>query len=167
MLISLSISPIPSWAALHPLVIHFPITLLLLAPLFVVLAARGSREKQRAFLLSGLILMVVGTVSLYMAMGTGWAASGVVRRTPEITALLEKHQALAREAAITFSVATATFALILLITKFDIRASDITPLLPLTFIASYVVGLVLLIAAAHNGARLVHEFGVHAITTVR
>ena len=28
--------PVPNWSELHPLVIHFPIALLLVAPLFVI-----------------------------------------------------------------------------------------------------------------------------------
>lgn len=163
----LMLLPIPSWNTLHPLVIHFPIALLLIAPLFVVLAVRGSKEKQRTFLWSALILLALGTASLYLAIGTGKAASNLVPRTPEINAILEYHRTLARETAITFTVATAAFALILLISKFDIRASDLTPLLPLTFIVSYLIGVVLLIVAAHNGARLVHELGVHSINAIR
>jgi len=31
--------PIPNWDALHPLIIHFPIALLLIAPIFVVVGA--------------------------------------------------------------------------------------------------------------------------------
>ncbi len=159
--------PIPSWNTLHPLVIHFPIALLLIAPLFVVLAVRGSRDKQRIFLWSALILLALGTASLYMAMGTGKAASKLVARTPEINATLEYHRTLAKEAAITFTVVTATFALILLISKFDIRASDLTLLLPLSCIVSYLIGVVLLVVAAHNGARLVHQLGVRSINAIR
>ena len=32
--------PIPSWDGLHPLIVHFPIALLLVAPLLVVLGPR-------------------------------------------------------------------------------------------------------------------------------
>ena len=30
---------IPSWDALHPLIIHFPIALLLIAPIFIIVGA--------------------------------------------------------------------------------------------------------------------------------
>jgi uncharacterized membrane protein len=36
---------LPGWNALHPLVIHFPIVLLLIAPLFIVASFFLSKEK--------------------------------------------------------------------------------------------------------------------------
>ena len=33
----IQLPPIPGWYELHPLVVHFPIALLLIAPLFVLL----------------------------------------------------------------------------------------------------------------------------------
>jgi uncharacterized membrane protein len=67
--------PVPSWNGLHPLIVHFPIALLFVAPLFVILGAVLSPPKGRPFLVSALILMVVGTASILFAIETGEAAS--------------------------------------------------------------------------------------------
>ena len=56
----MSLPPIPTWQVLHPLVIHFPIALLFVAPVFLLLAVllpKNSRWLQ----LPALILMVLGT----------------------------------------------------------------------------------------------------------
>ena len=42
--------PIPSWDGLHPLIIHFPIALLLVAPLLVLVGALLKPEKGRPVL---------------------------------------------------------------------------------------------------------------------
>ena len=44
--------PIPSWDGLHPLIIHFPIVLLLVAPVLVLIGALLAPEKGRPLLLS-------------------------------------------------------------------------------------------------------------------
>ena len=67
--------PLPTWQELHPLVIHFPIALLLVAPLFIFLGAVLRKERSRVFLISALILMLLGTATLYLATQTGQAAS--------------------------------------------------------------------------------------------
>jgi len=59
--------PIPNWDALHPLIVHFPIVLLLVAPLFIVAALVASPARGRLFMISALILMILGTASVYLA----------------------------------------------------------------------------------------------------
>ena len=62
--------PIPSWDGLHPLIIHFPIALLLVAPILVLLGLI-SPNRGRAFLGAALILMVLGTIASWIAVSTG------------------------------------------------------------------------------------------------
>ena len=45
--------PVPSWDAMHPMVVHFPIALLLVAPLFVVMAAGACVARTRGGWLRG------------------------------------------------------------------------------------------------------------------
>ena len=47
--------PIPSWDGLHPLIIHFPIALLLVAPLLVLIGALLKPEKGRPVLYVALL----------------------------------------------------------------------------------------------------------------
>ena len=51
---------IPSWDALHPLIIHFPIALLLIAPIFIrVVGAALTPAKGRSYLIAAMVLLLV------------------------------------------------------------------------------------------------------------
>ena len=63
--------PIPSWSELHPLVIHFPIALLLVAPIFILGAVFTDPKKGRPFLLAALVLMILGTARNLLSGGDG------------------------------------------------------------------------------------------------
>ena len=56
-----TLPPIPSWQAIHPLIVHFPIVLLLIAPLFIVMGVVPRPARSFPFLLVALILMTLGT----------------------------------------------------------------------------------------------------------
>ena len=58
---------IPSWDALHPLIIHFPIALLLIAPIFIVVGAVLTPAKGRSYLIAAMVLLLVGTASIFVA----------------------------------------------------------------------------------------------------
>ncbi len=157
--------PIPAWDALHPLIVHFPIALLLVAPLFIVIGALLRREKGQMYLFSALILMAVGTSAVFVALETGEAAAKLAERTPEINAVLEHHEQLAETTRVVFSALTVIFAAILLLPRLLRRGSGwlVGRALPLIFLLLYGAGMLLLVNTAHNGGRLVHEFGVHAL----
>ena len=59
--------PIPSWEGLHPLIIHFPIVLLLVTPVLVLVGALLKAEKGRPVLYVALALMIAGTLSIFLA----------------------------------------------------------------------------------------------------
>jgi uncharacterized membrane protein len=160
----IALPPIPSWQGLHPLVVHFPIALLLTAPLFIVIGALRKRGGS-PFLIAALILMTLGTAGTFLAAATGEAAGRIAERTPEISAVLERHEELAEITRITFSALTAVFAAIVLVPRILPRAAGrvVSMALPLVFLVLYAAGTVVLANTAHNGGRLVHEFGVKAI----
>ena len=87
--------PIPSWDALHPLIIHFPIALLLVVPFLIVVGALRSPERGRTILYVALALMIAGTLGTFLAVGTGEAAGRMAERTPQIDVVLEHHEQLA------------------------------------------------------------------------
>ena len=157
--------PIPSWDALHPLVIHFPVALLLVAPLFVIIGALVAGHRGRAFSVTALVLMGLGTAGTYLAMSTGQAAGQLAERSPAVSAILQHHQELAEATRVVFSVLTLIFASILFVPRFFKR--DLGPgmvmVLIVIFLAGYGAGSVLLANTAHNGGRLVHELGVRAV----
>jgi uncharacterized membrane protein len=156
--------PIPTWDGLHPLIVHFPIALLLVAPLFVVLALIW-RGHGRALMLFALGLMVLGTAASFLAVSTGKAAGKLAERSPAVNSVLEHHEELAERTRLVFSVLTVVFAGLLagpaVFRREMARAASVV--LTLLFLAVYGAGAVVLVNTAHNGGRLVHELGVHAL----
>ena len=161
----LQLPPVPSWDGLHPLIIHFPIGLLLIAPLFVLIGALMPPPRGRAFHLAALILMLLGTISIFVAVESGEAAGKLAERTPQINAVLERHSGLAETTLYIFTALTLGFAAVLALARVLRRESTrlAATVLPLVFLVAYGVGALFLVNTAHNGGRLVHEFGVKAI----
>jgi uncharacterized membrane protein len=162
----LTLPPLPGWDALHPLIIHFPIALLFVAPLFVLIGAVLPPKKGRPILWTALLLMAVGTASVFVAIETGEAAGKLADRTAEITAALEHHENLAERTRLVFSTLTALFGILLVVPL--LRRSRLpgrlsSTILPLVFLAFYGGGMLLLTQTADQGGRLVHQFGVHAL----
>lgn len=159
--------PIPSWDALHPLIIHFPIALLLITPIFIVVGAALAPTKGRPYLIAAMILLLVGTASIFVAVETGEAAGKLAERTPGMERVLESHQSLAERTQAVFSVLSvilvALIAVPWLLKRADSRLT--TTILPLAFLVLYSAGALLLVNTAHNGGRLVHEFGVRAMVS--
>jgi uncharacterized membrane protein len=67
-----------AWNELHPLVVHFPIALLLVAPLFILMGALWPRRTGVYFLGSALILISVGTLAIFVSLSTGEASSKAI-----------------------------------------------------------------------------------------
>ena len=86
---------IPPWAGLHPLIVHFPIALLLITPMLVIVGALLRPERGRIILYTALGLMLIGTLGTFLAAATGEAAGKLAERTPQIDAVLERHEELA------------------------------------------------------------------------
>ncbi len=161
----IDLPPIPSWDALHPLVVHFPVALLLVAPVLVLLGLVLEPKRGRGILVAALVLMVLGTVASWVAVGTGEAAGRMAERTPAVSAILEQHQELAESVRLVFTALTAVFAAVLFVPALMRRqlGRAATTSLLVVFLGFYAVGALLLANTAHNGGRLVHEQGVHAL----
>lgn len=156
---------IPSWDALHPLIIHFPIALLMVVPFFIAAGAALTPAKGRPYLLAALVLLLAGTAATFVAVGTGEAAAKLAERGPAMEQVLENHEGLAERTRAAFSVLSVIFVALLVIPVLAKRADTrlTTTILPLAFLVLYSVGVLLLVNTAHNGGRLVHEFGVRAL----
>jgi len=160
----MSLPPIPSWDSLHPLIIHFPIALLLVAPLFVFLGI-FIRPSGKFFSVAALVLLVLGTTAAFVAVETGEAAGELVVRTPEIARVLEQHAELADTTLKFFLALTLVFAEIVLlphILKKEL-APRIARSLQAIFLIFYLAGAVALVNTAHQGGTLVHGLGVRAM----
>ena len=156
--------PWPGWDGLHPLVIHFPVALLLIAPVFLVLSAISARHAT-GFSVSTLILLAIGTAAAYVAVETGEAAAELADRTEAITAGIMRHQTMADRTVAVFTAITVTYAILLvlplLVKRLAARRARVIVAV-LTLVA--VLGGGLQVAAtAHQGGMLVHKLGVHAM----
>lgn len=154
--------PIPPWDAIHPMIVHFPIVLLMIAPLFVLLGMiRGPWG--RSFSFSALVLLVLGTLSAILVVEAGEASAELVMRTEDINAVLHAHEELA-ETTITlsaiFTVAYCCLVGIRLVLR-DKLKPVVWIILSLIFLLGYGAVLLALANTGHDGGRLVHEFGVH------
>ena len=160
----LTLPPIQSWQAIHPLIVHFPIVLLLVAPIFIVIGAALKPERSFPYLLTALILMTLGTVSAWAAASSGEAAGEAAGMIPSARAVLEQHEDLAELTDLAFSTLTLIFGCIVFIPRFLGRENSraISTVLPLVFLIFYAAGAVSLANTAHQGGVLVHELGVRA-----
>jgi len=155
--------PIPTWDHLHPLIVHFPIGLLITAPVLIVFGL-AVRRPSVWFWTSALVLMVLGTASAFLAVSTGEAAEELVEHSAQVGAVLDQHEDLAEATAWVFAGLTVLFAAAAFLPRAIRRPMARTPetVVISAFLLMYGAGLVLLINAAHQGGRLVHEFGVRA-----
>lgn len=159
-------SVIPSWDALHPLIIHFPIALLLVAPILVLLGMLLPRQS-RGLYIAAFCLMVLGTISTYVAASTGEAAGELAERTAGVEKVLKAHEGLAETTQLIFTALTGIFAAIVFAPSFFKRslARKSSVALNVAFLLFYAAGALVLVNVAHQGGRLVHEFGVRAMVT--
>lgn len=179
--------PLPSWDGLHPIIVHFPIALFLVVPLLILIGIFMPR-RGRSFLTSAFILMLIGTIATWVAVSTGEQAGELAERMANVEAVLENHEELAETTRNVFTALTVIFGTILLVPlafrkpanretalvagnspegkpgifSFS-RAQKIMIPLCLGFLLFYSAGLILLVNTAHEGGRLVHEFGVRAV----
>ena len=156
--------PTPPWEGLHPLVIHFPIALLLVSALFVFL---GAIFPARGWWLrcTALILLALGTASAFVAVRTGEYARDVVEEGSDtVFQTLDKHEELGEKTRNAFAALTVVYAILigLPLRWKQLSQTSVHVPLHLVFLAVLMAGNLLMANAAHLGGRLVHEFGVHS-----
>lgn len=156
---------IPSWDALHPMIVHFPIALLLVAPILVILGLLLPRQSKGLFI-SAVVLMALGTISTYLAVSTGEAAGEIAEKTAGLERVLETHEGLAETTRLIFTALTIIFAAIVFAPSLFKRSltRNTSIALNVAFLLFYSAGGLVLVNVAHEGGRLVHEFGVRAKT---
>ncbi len=156
--------PIPAWDGLHPLIVHFPIALLLVAPLFLLLGL-VLPKKWEGFRLSALLLMLLGTIAAWIAVSTGEAAGQMVTDlTPEISKAIQEHAEWGGNTRLIFSGLTLLYALLLALPLwFKSLSCRALTVLHLVFLVIFGASCLVLARTGHLGGRLVHAFGVHAM----
>lgn len=141
------IGPFPM-ESVHPLVIHFPIALLLAALLLDVLALVFKRPQLHRVALWNLLL---GTLGAGLAVWTGYRAAEIAKHSMEIHQVMELHRKL--------GIATLILAGLVVVwrlfkrDRLAVRGRVLMLFLMLAVAASLSLG-------AHLGGRMVYEFGV-------
>jgi len=155
--------PWPGWDGLHPLVIHFPVGLLLTAPVFVLLAMVW--PNRGGYGVSALVMLVLGTAAAFVAVETGEAAAELATRSEAINAALAAHATLAETARNVFAALTLLYAVILAVPLVIKRLAGRTWVLAThaVFLGLLLAGTLVMANAAHRGGLLVHKYGVHSL----
>jgi len=156
----------PPWSHLHPLVIHFPIALLMVAPLLVLLGLLWPRERSGIHVCAGWLLLL-GTVSAFLAVVTGMAVPSPGAPSPALQAALETHERLGKWTLFLFASLSLAFLLLHWAPRlFKWRISPAWTLaLHLLWLALAAGALLPLARTGHLGGRLVHELGIHGERT--
>lgn len=158
----LEIIKLPAWEGLHPLVVHFPIGLLVILPLLLLLSI-VIKEQNKCFTNASLIILIIGTIGTMLAVATGLAAEEVAKITEEAKEVLEKHEALAAICRNLYMSLSVFYAIFVYYTNKNIMKPSLKTTLQIIFIVYSLLGIWFLMNTGHYGARLVHEFGIHSI----
>lgn len=157
----------PSWNGAHALIVNVPIILLLIAPLLVIVGTALPSAKGQPFLVSALILMVLGTVTVFVAAATGEAAMKVVGSSPATRVALDQHRDLAGTTEELFLMLTLAFAALLYVPRLlgNELESWVNSALLAAFLVFYATGALFLANTVHHGGDLVHGLGQRAPVT--
>jgi uncharacterized membrane protein len=155
--------PVPAFDHLHPIVVHFPIALLLVAPLFVLLALLW-KPQRRVMMVAACVLIVLGAVAAQVAVMTGEESSDITQTSALAEPVLERHEDLAETARTIFLVlAGVAVAGTAAVWKLNTRAKPrLVAAGLLVYAVAHMLGCLVLANAAHEGGRVVHEYGTAA-----
>lgn len=155
--------PMPRYDGMHPIVVHFPVALLLVAPVFIVLAM-CLKKQAKAMLLSALVMVLLGTAAAFLATSTGEASEEFVPDATQARQVLGEHAELAEMARNLFAgeaLLLAGLTVFVWMRDQKLKHWHLVSLCVLMLLL-YAYPCVVLLNAAHEGGRLVHEFGTRA-----
>lgn len=132
----------------HPLIVHFPIALVLTALLLDLLAVIVKRPGWHRVALWNLSL---GTLGAAAAVGTGLQAEGVAKHSFEIWKIMTLHKRLGITTLILGVIVTAWRL---------VHRDQLSPRARLITLGGMALMVLTLGFGAHLGGRLVYEFGV-------
>ena len=157
-----NLAQINNWGSLHPLIVHFPIALLFVAPLFIVLGIIVQKSL-RAFYICALILILLGTAGVFLAVSTGNSVAEILSSDPAIAATLEAHVRFAEQSQLNFSVLAIFFLFYVISPHFtQKRLGKLDRVIGSLFLIIYVFNLTLIFHTAHYGGTLVHQHGTRS-----
>jgi len=132
----------------HPLSVHFPIVLLLLATLFKLIGLWSSKNTWDH---GGRFLLILGVIGVWISIYTGGLADGIVSRQLCDPTVLKEHENFAYTTAWIFSIA--------LIVELLTRYIDLikTRIVSVVLVLLMISGSVTLAYVGHLGAELVYQ----------
>jgi len=135
----------------HPLSVHFPIALLLIATLFKCFAVFS---KAKTWKNAGSFLLYLGTIGAWISIYTGDMADGIVSRELCDPTVLKDHENAAWTVVWLFSIASVID--LLRITRIIKLKSN---LIKVVAVLLMLVGSGFLVYTGHLGAKLVYQQG--------
>ena len=152
---------LPPWEGIHPLIVHFPIALLLVAPLLLVLSI-FLLPARRGLEIATFVLLALGTIGAMLALQSGEAAESFAEAIPAAHDALEQHEALGKITVYIFLFLSVAFGVVYLVPTIRKRLSSTGPYLGATilFLAIYASGAYVLVQTGHYGAQLSHVYNV-------
>lgn len=148
----------------HPLVIHFPVALLAIVPVFLT-AALFLRKHRICFVLSALILVGLGTGMMFAAVESGESAARFVPRQAAVQETLEEHEELAETSLKLFLILFGVLGAVTAMDFFWARKESRRAMMRWAYVVYLIVyggASLVLVATAHEGGMLVHQHGVQA-----
>jgi len=159
-----SFPPIPPLEGMHPLVVHFPLGLLLIAWIPMLLCVIDKKRRAK-WIHTSLTLLILGTAFTFAAVFTGEAAEDIVGSTSQlIEDAIHKHEETAESARNLFIVTTILFAFACIARKklANSKKKPALTALGILIAISYSLATLTLANAGHQGGLLVHHHGIHA-----
>jgi hypothetical protein len=150
---------LPGWQALHPSAMHIAIPVLVLAPLFIVLAVALRKAPSLPFLRTALALVAAGTIFLYLTGGDASALACLGGASLHLRSVLNEHLALAELTRTTFAGLTVILAAIVFAPRRLGNGASLPPpaALPVVYLLLYLAGIVILTHTARRGVELSRE----------
>jgi len=155
--------PLPPYEGLHPLVVHFPIGLLMSAPV-LLLIAMFVPTRRATWAGAALVVIALGTFASFLAVSTGEAAAEIAEQYPAAEQTLERHEEMGETTRVLFAILTLLYSGV--VAAVALRGEKMRRLIWIgvtgVYLVLYAGGLVYLANTGHEGGRLVHVFGVQA-----